>query len=140
MNTKAYKALKYKDYELPSGFNIKVKSLSPYTILEIRNEMTKKNGKNIDLYSLPIINKLFKDFVVDPVIGKELEVRDFLPDDYNEIISMMFDQILLRESKRFKDLKSSDESKDFSMQSEQSANVSDWDHQIYLTQTMIFGQ
>ena len=125
MNTKAYKALKYKDYELPSGFNIKVKSLSPYTILEIRNEMTKKNGKNIDLYSLPIINKLFKDFVVDPVIGKELEVRDFLPDDYNEIISMMFDQILLRESKRFKDLKSSDESKDFSMQSEQSANVSD---------------
>lgn len=125
MNTKAYKALKYKDYELPSGFNIKVKSLSPYTILEIRNEMTKKNGKNIDLYSLPIINKLFKDFVVDPVIGKELEVCDFLPDDYNEIISMMFDQILLRESKRFKDLKSSDESKDFSMQSEQSANVSD---------------
>lgn len=125
MNTKAYKALKYKDYELPSGFEIKIKSLSPYTILEIRNEMTKKNGKNIDIYSLPIINRLFKDFIVDPVIGKELEVNDFLPEDYNEIISMMFDQILLRESKRFKDLKTSDESKDFSMQSEQSANVSD---------------
>ena len=125
MDTKAYKALKYKDHELPSGFNIKVRSLSPYTILEIRNEMTKPDESSLDVYSLPVIDKLFKDFVVDPVIGEELEVKDFLPEDYNEIVGMMFDQILLRESKRFKDLKESDEAKDFSTQSEASVKDSD---------------
>lgn len=125
MDLKAYKALRYKELELPSGFKIKVRSLSPYTILEIRNDLKKSEELNLDVYSLPVMDKLFKEFIVDPVIGDEIEVKDFLSEDYNEIVGMMFDQILLRESKRFKELKESDDAKDFSTQSEKSVNDSD---------------
>lgn len=125
MDLEAYKALKFKTHELPSGFKIKVRSLSPYTILEIRNDLKKSEELSLDVYSLPVMDKLFKEFVVDPVMGEEIEVKDFLSEDYNEIVGMMFDQILLRESKRFKELKESDDAKDFSTESEQSVNDSD---------------
>lgn len=125
MDLSAYKALKFKPLILPSGFEIKVRSLSPYTILEIRNDLKKSEELSLDVYSLPVMDKLFKEFVVDPVMGEEMEVKDFLAADYNEIVGMMFDQILLRESKRFKELKESDDAKDFSTQSEQSAKDSD---------------
>lgn len=125
MDLNAYKALKFKPLVLPSGFEIKVRSLSPYTILEIRNDLKKSEELSLDVYSLPVMDKLFKEFVVDPVMGEEMEVKDFLSEDYNEIVGMMFDQILLRESKRFKELKESDDAKDFSTQSEQSVKDSD---------------
>jgi len=125
MDLKAYKALKFKSHTLPSGFEVKLRSLSPYTILEIRNELKKSEELSLDVYSLPVMDKLFKEFIVDPVVGKEIEVKDFLSEDYNELVGMMFDQILLRESKRFKELKESDDAKDFSTQSEPSPKDSD---------------
>lgn len=125
MDLKEYKALKYKVHDLPSGFQIKVKSLSPYTILELRNEMKKSEDAGLDVYSLPVMTKLFKEFVVDPRIGEEIEIADFLSEDYSDIVGMIFDQIVLRESKRFKELKATDETKDFSTQSGLSVKDSD---------------
>jgi len=111
MNLEEYKRSKFKHYTLPSGLKIKAKNLSPYTIYKIRSEIPDKD-KIVEAFANPdIINKLFKEFVVDPKIPEELAMEDFSSEDFNAVYSHILEQVVVIKSKKLEEVVASD--KDF---------------------------
>jgi hypothetical protein len=134
MNLKEYKSRKIRRYQLPSGLILKVRSLSPYKILEVRSKLIAENKevdpKHLDLYDKMVIDTLFKDFIIEPIIGEEIEIEDFDAEDFAAIRDLIFSQIIVTKAQEIKELKNNEENQDFSTQSDNSASGSGCDPAI----------
>ena len=113
MNVDEYKVKKIKSYHLESGLVVKTKSLSPYTIMKIRRDFeSKEENKDKDFWdSAFVIDELFHNFLVEPKVPEEMEVSDFLKDDFIAIHEKIMSQITLSKAKELEEIVNND--KDF---------------------------
>ena len=113
MNVDEYKVKKIKSYKLPSKLVVKTKSLSPYTIMKIRRDFeSKEENKDKDFWdSAFVIDELFHNFLVEPKVPEEMEVSDFLKDDFIAIHEKIMSQITLSKAKELEEIVNND--KDF---------------------------
>ena len=113
MDILTYKASKIKSYKLESGLVVKTKSLSPYTIMKIRRDFeSKEENKDKDFWdSAFVIDELFHNFLVEPKVPEEMEVSDFLKDDFIAIHEKIMSQITLSKAKELEEIVNND--KDF---------------------------
>ena len=119
MQLEEYKIKKLKVYRLSSGLEIKTKSLSPYTIMKIRRDFeAKEENKGKDFWdSAFVIDELFHNFLVEPKVPEEMEVADFLKDDFIAIHEKIMSQITLSKAKQLEEVVNTD--KDFPRSSEE---------------------
>lgn len=110
MDIEKYKQLKFEKCKLPSGYIIKVKNLSPYTMYKIRSESTDKELKDL-LYDKSVIDKLFAEYIVDPQIPDEITVDFFSAEDFNSIYAAIIKQVLVTNVKELETVVNED--KDF---------------------------
>ena len=113
MNIDEYRVKKIKNYKLPSNLVIKTKSLSPYTIMKIRRDFeSKEENKGKDFWdSAFVIDELFHAFLVEPKVPEEMEVNDFLKEDFIVIHKTIMGQITISKAKELEEIVNND--KDF---------------------------
>jgi len=109
MDLKDYKNQRTKIFKLPTGFEITVRKLSPYTIFRLKSEMKDEEMK--DLLSPQMIDILFKEFLISPKIPEEITVEEFDADDFRSILDAVLSQIILTKGKELEEVV--DEDKDF---------------------------
>lgn len=117
MKLEEYKKKKLKIYKLNSGLVVKTKSLSPYTIMKIeKNFENKKENKGKDFWdSTFVIDELFHHFLVEPKVPEEMEVNDFLKEDFILLHKEILNQITFTETKKeLKEISNSEKKKEIS--------------------------
>ena len=93
-----YKKNRIYDLELPSGLNVKVKDVTPYTFLKVQKELNILPTAE-HFYSLDLIEKLFEAFFIEPKIPDEMALDDFSREDYLFLHDLIFEKILRTEEK-----------------------------------------
>ena len=81
MNIEDYKKRNTKKVKCPSGLEVTINNITPYTLLRIVDKLG-INPTREEVYTKPVIDALFKAFLKEPVIGKDIEIEDFLREDY----------------------------------------------------------
>ncbi len=96
MNIEDYKKKNTKKIKCPSGLEVTVNNITPYTLLRILDKLG-INPTGEEIYSKPVIDALFKAFLKEPVIGKDIEIEDFLREDYIFLHNLIFEKVTLPE-------------------------------------------
>jgi len=96
MNIEDYKKKNTKKIKCPSGLEVTVNNITPYTLLRIVDKLG-INPAREEVYSKPVIDALFKAFLKEPVIGKDIEIEDFLREDYIFLHNLVFEKVTLSE-------------------------------------------
>lgn len=101
MKLEEYKKKKNKKLILPSGLEVEVKNLSPYTLLKIQENL-KIDMVDEDGYSSKLIDKLFEAYLVKPKIPKEIKISEFEKEDYEKLHELIFDEVTFAEKEEEK--------------------------------------
>ena len=96
MNIEDYKKKNTKKIKCPSGLEVTVNNITPYTLLRIVDKLG-INPAREEVYSKPVIDALFKAFLKEPVIGKDIEIEDFLREDYIFLHNLIMERVMLPE-------------------------------------------
>ncbi len=96
MNIEDYKKKNTKKIKCPSGLEVTVNNITPYTLLRILDKLN-INPTSEEVYSKPVIDALFKAFLKEPVVGKDIEIEDFLREDYIFLHNLIFEKVTLPE-------------------------------------------
>jgi len=96
MNIEDYKKKNTKKIKCPSGLEVTVNNITPYTLLRILDKLN-INPTSEKVYSKPVIDALFKAFLKEPVVGKDIEIEDFLREDYIFLHDLIFEKVTLPE-------------------------------------------
>ena len=96
MNIEDYKKKNTKKIKCPSGLEVTVNNITPYTLLRIVDKLGINPTKE-EVYTKPVIDALFKAFLKEPVIGKDIEIEDFLREDYIFLHNLIFEKVTLPE-------------------------------------------
>ena len=91
-----YKKKNTKKIKCPSGLEVTVNNITPYTLLRIVDKLG-INPTREEVYTKPVIDALFKAFLKEPVIGKDIEIEDFLREDYIFLHNLIFEKVTLPE-------------------------------------------
>ena len=96
MNIEDYKKKNTKRIKCPSGLEVTINNITPYTLLRIVDKLG-INPTREEVYSKPVIDALFKAFLKEPVIGKDIEIEDLLREDYIFLHNLIFEKVTLPE-------------------------------------------
>jgi len=96
MNIEDYKKKNTKRIKCPSGLEVTINNITPYTLLRIVDKLG-INPTREEVYTKPVIDALFKAFLKEPVIGKDIEIEDFLREDYIFLHNLIFEKVTLPE-------------------------------------------
>jgi len=96
MKLEDYKKKNTKKVKCPSGLEVTVNNITPYTLLRIVDKLG-INPTREEVYTKPVIDALFKAFLKEPVIGKDIEIEDFLREDYIFLHNLIFEKVTLPE-------------------------------------------
>ena len=96
MNIEDYKKKNTKKIKCPSGLEVTVNNSTPYTLLRIVDKLG-INPTREEVYTKPVIDALFKAFLKEPVVGKDIEIEDFLREDYIFLHNLIFERVTLPE-------------------------------------------
>jgi len=96
MNIEDYKKRNTKKIKCPSGLEVTVNNITPYTLLRIVDKLG-INPTREEVYTKPVIDALFKAFLKEPVIGKDIEIEDLLREDYIFLHNLIFEKVTLPE-------------------------------------------
>jgi len=96
MNIEDYKKKNTKKVKCPSGLEVTVNNITPYTLLRIVDKLG-INPTREEVYTKPVIDALFKAFLKEPVVGKDIEIEDFLREDYIFLHNLIFEKVTLPE-------------------------------------------
>ena len=96
MKLEDYKKKNTKKIKCPSGLEVTVNNITPYTLLRIVDKLG-INPTREEVYTKPVIDALFKAFLKEPVIGKDIEIEDFLREDYIFLHNLIFEKVTLPE-------------------------------------------
>jgi len=96
MNIEDYKKRNTKKVKCPSGLEVTVNNITPYTLLRIVDKLG-INPTREEVYTKPVIDALFKAFLKEPVVGKDIEIEDFLREDYIFLHNLIFEKVTLPE-------------------------------------------
>ena len=96
MNIEDYKKKNTKKIKCPSGLEVTINNITPYTLLRIVDKLG-INPTREEVYSKPVIDALFKAFLKEPVVGKDIEIEDFLREDYIFLHNLIFERVTLPE-------------------------------------------
>jgi len=96
MKIEDYKKKNTKRVKCPSGLEVTVNNITPYTLLRIVDKLG-INPTREEVYTKPVIDALFKAFLKEPVIGKDIEIEDFLREDYIFLHNLIFEKVTLPE-------------------------------------------
>ena len=96
MKIEDYKKKNTKKIKCPSGLEVTVNNITPYTLLRIIDKLG-INPTREEVYTKPVIDALFKAFLKEPVIGKDIEIEDFLREDYIFLHNLIFEKVTLPE-------------------------------------------
>ena len=96
MKLEDYKKKNTKKVKCPSGLEVTVNNITPYTLLRIVDKLG-INPTREEVYTKPVIDALFKAFLKEPVIGKDIEMEDFLREDYIFLHNSIFEKVTLPE-------------------------------------------
>ena len=96
MNIEDYKKKNTKKIKCPSGLEVTINNITPYTLLRIVDKLG-INPTREEVYTKPVIDALFKAFLKEPVVGKDIEIEDFLREDYIFLHNLIFEKVTLPE-------------------------------------------
>jgi len=96
MNIEDYKKKNTKKIKCPSGLEVTINNITPYTLLRILDKLG-INPAREEVYSKPVIDALFKAFLKEPVVGKDIEIEDLLREDYIFLHNLIFEKVSLPE-------------------------------------------
>jgi len=96
MKIEDYKKKNTKKIKCPSGLEVTVNNITPYTLLRIVDKLG-INPTREEVYTKPVIDALFKAFLKEPIIGKDIEIEDFLREDYIFLHNLIFEKVTLPE-------------------------------------------
>jgi len=96
MNIEDYKKKNTKKVKCPSGLEVTVNNITPYTLLRIVDKLG-INPTREEVYTKPVIDALFKAFLKEPAVGKDIEIEDFLREDYIFLHNLIFEKVTLPE-------------------------------------------
>ena len=96
MNIEDYKKKNTKRIKCPSGLEVTINNITPYTLLRIVDKLG-INPTREEVYTKPVIDALFKAFLKEPVVGKDNEIEDFLREDYIFLHNLIFEKVTLPE-------------------------------------------
>jgi len=96
MKIEDYKKKNTKKIKCPSGLEVTVNNITPYTLLRIVDKLG-INPTREEVYTKPVIDALFKAFLKEPVIGKDIEIEDLLREDYIFLHNLIFEKVTLPE-------------------------------------------
>jgi len=96
MNIEDYKKKNTKKIKCPSGLEVTVNNITPYTLLRIVDKLG-INPTREEVYTKPVIDALFKAFLKEPAVGKDIEIEDFLREDYIFLHNLIFEKVTLPE-------------------------------------------
>ncbi|HDO19995.1 MAG TPA: hypothetical protein ENG81_00515 [Candidatus Bathyarchaeota archaeon] len=96
MNIEDYKKKNAKKIKCPSGLEVTINNITPYTLLRILDKLG-INPAREEVYSKPVIDALFKAFLKEPVVGKDIEIEDLLREDYIFLHNLIFEKVSLPE-------------------------------------------
>ena len=96
MNIEDYKKKNTKKIKCPSGLEVTVNNITPYTLLRIVDKLG-INPAREEVYSKPVIDALFKAFLKEPVIGRDIEIEEFLREDYIFLHDLIMERVMLPE-------------------------------------------
>jgi len=96
MNIEDYKKKNTKKIKCPSGLEVTINNITPYTLLRIVDKLGINPTKE-EVYTKPVIDALFKAFLKEPVIGKDIEIEDFLREDYIFLHNLIMEKVMLPE-------------------------------------------
>jgi len=96
MNIEDYKKKNTKKIKCPSGLEVTINNITPYTLLRIVDKLG-INPTREEVYTKPVIDALFKAFLKEPVVGKDIEIEDFLREDYIFLHNLIFERVTLPE-------------------------------------------
>jgi len=96
MNIEDYKKKNTKRIKCPSGLEVTINNITPYTLLRIVDKLG-INPTREEVYTKPVIDALFKAFLKEPVVGKDIEIEDFLREDYIFLHNLIFEKVTLPE-------------------------------------------
>jgi len=96
MNIEDYKKKNTKKVKCPSGLEVTINNITPYTLLRIVDKLG-INPTREEVYTKPVIDALFKAFLKEPVVGKDIEIEDFLREDYIFLHNLIFEKVTLPE-------------------------------------------
>ena len=96
MNIEDYKKKNTKKIKCPSGLEVIINNITPYTLLRIVDKLG-INPTREEVYTKPVIDALFKAFLKEPVVGKDIEIEDFLREDYIFLHNLIFEKVTLPE-------------------------------------------
>jgi len=96
MNIEDYKKKNTKKIKCPSGLEVIINNITPYTLLRIVDKLG-INPTREEVYTKPVIDALFKAFLKEPVVGKDIEIEDFLREDYIFLHNLIFERVTLPE-------------------------------------------
>ena len=96
MKIEDYKKKSTKKIKCPSGLEVTVNNITPYTLLRIVDKLG-INPTREEVYTKPVIDALFKAFLKEPVVGKDIEIEDFLREDYIFLHNLIFEKVTLPE-------------------------------------------
>jgi len=85
-----------KKIKCPSGLEVTVNNITPYTLLKVVDNLG-INPTRETVYTKPVIDALFKAFLKEPVIGKDIEMEDFLREDYIFLHDLIMERVMLPE-------------------------------------------
>jgi len=96
MKLEEYKKKKNKKLILPSGFEVEVKNLNPYTLLKVQEDL-KNDIADEGGYTSELVEKLFEMYLVKPKIPKEIKISEFEKEDYEKLHELIFDEVTFAE-------------------------------------------
>ncbi|HDO20397.1 MAG TPA: hypothetical protein ENG81_02595 [Candidatus Bathyarchaeota archaeon] len=96
MNIEDYKKKKIEKVKCPSGLEVTINNITPYTLLKILDKLG-MSARSEQIYSKPVIDELFKVSLKDPVVGRDIELDDFLREDYIFLHDLIFERVTLPE-------------------------------------------
>jgi len=90
-----YKKGRISNLTLPTGLEVTVKEVTPYTLLKVEGELKIKPSEE-EIYSHPLVQRLFELFLVKPKIPEEIEISDFSREDYLFLHNLIFEKVTLK--------------------------------------------
>jgi len=96
MNIEDYKKKKIEKVKCPSGLEVTINNITPYTLLKILDKLG-MSARSEQIYSKSVIDELFKVSLKDPVVGRDIELDDFLREDYIFLHDLIFERVTLPE-------------------------------------------
>ena len=96
MNIEDYKKKKIEKVKCPSGLEVTINNITPYTLLKILDKLG-MSAHSEQIYSKPVIDELFKVSLKYPVVGRDIELDDFLREDYIFLHDLIFERVTLPE-------------------------------------------